>query len=82
MLSERLGSPSGQLSPASGALVSCAALFEQLLPSAGGPAAVQILGEGADGTSPAVAIYEEALAAAPVEVTTMSMHPCWPRGWD
>lgn len=68
MLSERLGTGSGLLSIASGALVSCAALFEQLLPHAGGAAAAGILGENADGTSAAIAIYEQALAAAPVEV--------------
>ena len=68
MLSERLCTGSGQLTIASGALVSCAALFEQLLPHAGGTAAAEFLRENADGTSAAIAIYEQALAAAPVEV--------------
>lgn len=74
MLSERLGTGSGLLSIASGALVSCAALFEQLLPHAGGAAAAGILGDNADGTSAAIAIYEQALAAAPVEVDHHADH--------
>ena len=68
MLSERLGASSNRLTAASGALVSCAALFEQLLPQAGGFAAAEILSEQAEGTAAAIAIYEQALAAAPVEV--------------
>ena len=72
MLSERLGSPAEQLSPASGAIVSCAALFEQLLPSAGGAAAATILAGRTDGTPAAIALYEQALAAAPMEVTKYS----------
>ena len=75
MLSERLGSPAGQLSRASGALVSCAALFEQLLPSAGGAAAVAILAEQTDGTSAAIALYEQALAAVSIEVSDFCAHP-------
>ena len=47
--------------------MSCAALFEELLPQAGGSAAVDIIGERAEGTAAAVAIYEQALAAAPAE---------------
>jgi len=54
--------------------VSCAALFEQLLPHAGGAAAAGILGDNADGTSAAIAIYEQALAAAPVEVDHHADH--------
>ena len=76
MLSERLGSLAGQLSPASGALVSCAALFEQLLPSAGGAAAAAILAEQTDGTSAAIALYEQALATAPIEVSEFCSRPC------
>ena len=68
MLSERLGASSGRLTVASGALVSCAAIFEQLLARAGGAAAAEILPEGAEGTAAAIAIYEQALAAAPLEV--------------
>ena len=75
MLSERLGSPTGQLSPASGALVSCAALFEQLLPSAGGAAAAAILAERTDGTLAAIALYEQALAAGPIEVSKFCTDP-------
>ena len=71
MLSERLGQASGQLTLASGALISCAALFEQVLPAAGGPAAAEILGDRTDGSPAAMAIYEQALAAAPLEVSSV-----------
>ncbi len=73
MLSERLAAPTGQLASASGALVSCAAFFELLLPAAGGPAAAEILGDKAEGTAAAVAIYEQALAAAPVEASPLTV---------
>ncbi len=53
--------------------MSCAALFELLLPAVGGSAAAQILGETAEGTAAAVAIYEQALAAAPVEASPLTL---------
>lgn len=73
MLSERLGAPTGQLTAASGALVSCAALFELLLPAVGGSAAAEVVGEVAEGTAAAVAIYEQALATSPVEASPFTL---------
>jgi hypothetical protein len=61
MLSARLA-PDQALKPATAALVACAALFEQLA------------APGHSGVSAAVAIYEQALAAAPLEVLLRGCH--------
>ena len=52
--------------------MSCAALFELLLPAIGGSAAAEIVGETAEDTAAAVAIYEQALAATPVEASPLT----------
>jgi hypothetical protein len=67
MLSSRLGSVAGGVSPATAALVSCAALFEELLPVVDAAAASRV---GASGISAAAAVYQQALAALPLQV-------CW-----
>lgn len=66
MLSSRLGSRTGALSHATSALVSCAALFEELQPVIAAAAAETTF--GTSGIRAAAAVYEQALAAVPYEV--------------
>ena len=68
MLSTRLSSADGALSGATSALVSCAALFEELLPAVGGPDVTALLGSGASGVPAAAAVYQAALQIAFPEV--------------
>ncbi len=69
MLSTRLSSVGGLLTGATAALVSCAALFEELLPAVGGPTIAAVLGSGASGIPAAAAVYRAALEVAPLEVS-------------